>query len=343
MLALGTNIGSSYAKAAVTSAVNSMEESMIRLATGKRINAAKDDAAGVAICSRLESNIRSVNQAVRNSLDAQSLLDIADGGLSEIESLLQRIRELAVQAANDTYTGHDIENINFEAQSLIESIKGILCSTEWGGQQLLDGSFVQKNILVDGKSASSSKLHISIPNIFFKNELFGACNNNNIQFKTIDAFGKNSPTARFPEKVVNQTFNSNQERPVIAKLANDNTVIAWTSNQDSWGEGVYARIFNADGNPQSAEFQINQTENFNQREPSIDAIGDGYFVVTWSTMEEDGKRWDIKGRIVDNSGNFVTDEFKINQEILYSPGDPLSQGLPSVTRVDESLFFCVME
>lgn len=332
-------MGSSYATAAVSSAVKCMNVAIERLATGKRINVARDDAAGVAICSKIESNIRGVSQAVRNSLDAQSLLDTAEGGLKGIENLLQRIRELALQAANDTNTEIDIENLNLEAQNLLESIKGILCTTEWAGQTLLDGSFVGKSMLVDGSATKNSNLQISIPNIFSNNELFDFCNDTNNQFNSIIAVGKEAPAERFPEIIVNQTTNSNQERPVISKLSNGDTVIGWTSNQDSWGEGIYARIFDADGKPKSAEFQVNQTEIFNQREPSIDAIGDGYFVATWSTMEEDGIRWDIKGRIFDNSGNFVTDEFKINQEKLFSPGDPLSQGLPSVIRVDDSSFF----
>ena len=84
-----------------------METSMERLSTGKRINSASDDAAGVAIASRLTSEIKGTNQAIRNAMDAQALIDTAEGAHLEVSNLLQRMREIAVQSSNDTNDAND--------------------------------------------------------------------------------------------------------------------------------------------------------------------------------------------------------------------------------------------
>ena len=104
-LSINTNIGSLNASAAASSVNRSMETSMNRLSTGLRINAARDDAAGVAIASRLTAEIRGTNQAIRNASDGQALADTAEGALVEVVNILQRMRELAVQASNDTNDG----------------------------------------------------------------------------------------------------------------------------------------------------------------------------------------------------------------------------------------------
>ena len=98
LLSIGTNTAALTAAKAITMSQRSIETSMERLSTGKRINSAADDAAGVAITSRLTSNLKGINQSIRNAMDAQALIDTAEGGLQETEALLQRIRELAVQA-----------------------------------------------------------------------------------------------------------------------------------------------------------------------------------------------------------------------------------------------------
>jgi flagellin len=142
-----------------------MDVAMERLATGKRINAARDDAAGIAIRSRLESNVRGLNQAVRNALDGQALLDTAEGGLQEVEAILQRMRELAVQAANDTNSATDRSALNAEIQSLSSEIDRINNTTSWAGQKILDGTFTDKNFNVGAGAGQSDFIKISIPRI----------------------------------------------------------------------------------------------------------------------------------------------------------------------------------
>jgi flagellin len=139
-LQINTNIGSLVASAAASSVNKAMETSMERLSTGSRINSAADDAAGVAIASRLSSEIRGTNQAIRNAMDAQALIDTAEGAHKEIENILQRMRELAVQAASDSNDSTDRTNLAAEMTQLTEEIDRIASVTTWAGQTLLDGA-----------------------------------------------------------------------------------------------------------------------------------------------------------------------------------------------------------
>ena len=113
-LAIATNNAALNAAASASSVNRDMETSMARLSSGKRINSASDDAAGVAISSRLSAEIRGTDQAIRNALDGQALIDTAEGAHSEIENILQRMREVAVQAANDTNNDQDRANLQAE-------------------------------------------------------------------------------------------------------------------------------------------------------------------------------------------------------------------------------------
>jgi flagellin len=113
---------------------------MARLSSGKRINSAADDAAGVAIASRLTAEIRGTDQAIRNALDGQAMIDTAEGGHSEIEAILQRMREIAVQAANDTNNAQDRGNLNAEMKALTIEIDRISGVTTWAGNSVMNGT-----------------------------------------------------------------------------------------------------------------------------------------------------------------------------------------------------------
>jgi len=139
-LTVATNTGALMAQAAASSVNKEMEISMERLSTGKRINGAADDAAGVAIASRLTSEIRGTNQAIRNAMDGQALIDTAEGAHQEVENLLQRMREIAVQAANDTNSASDRTSLQAELDQLVAEIDRISTVTTWAGQKLLTGS-----------------------------------------------------------------------------------------------------------------------------------------------------------------------------------------------------------
>ena len=139
-LSIGTNDGAMRASQAASIAARGMEASMERLSSGKRINSASDDAAGVAISSRLSAEIRGTNQSVRNALDAQALLDTAEGSHKEIENVLQRMREIAVQSANDTNNSQDRLNLQTEMNAMVKEIDRISHATTWAGTTLLDAA-----------------------------------------------------------------------------------------------------------------------------------------------------------------------------------------------------------
>jgi flagellin len=139
-LTIGTNVASLQASAAASSVNRDLETSMARLSTGKRINSAADDAAGVAIASRLSSEIRGTDQAIRNALDGQALIDTAEGGHKEIEEILQRMREVAIQSANDTNSAQDRGNLNAEMKALTSEIDRIAGVTTWAGNSVMSGN-----------------------------------------------------------------------------------------------------------------------------------------------------------------------------------------------------------
>ena len=162
-LSVATNTAALMAQAAASSVNKSMETSMERLSTGKRINSAADDAAGVAIASRLTSEIKGTNQAIRNAMDAQALIDTAEGAHLEISNLLQRMREIAVQSSNDTNDANDRAALGDEMVALTAEIDRIANATSWAGQILLDGATPNAGQTTETDSASFS-FHIGSDN-----------------------------------------------------------------------------------------------------------------------------------------------------------------------------------
>jgi flagellin len=162
-LAIATNNAALNAAASASSVNRDMETSMARLSTGKRINSASDDAAGVAIASRLSAEIRGTDQAIRNSLDGQALIDTAEGAHKEIENILQRMREVSVQAANDTNNAQDRTNLQAEMDAMITEIDRIAETTTWAGTNLMkdDNSVFQFQVGTAVGSANQIKVTIA--------------------------------------------------------------------------------------------------------------------------------------------------------------------------------------
>ena len=117
-----------------------MEKAMEQLSSGKRINSAGDDAAGIAIAARMESQVRGLNQAMRNAADGQSLVDTSEGAMDEISNMLQRMRELSLQSASDTVSTQDRANLDNEVDQLVLEIDRITSTTTFNGKNLLDGT-----------------------------------------------------------------------------------------------------------------------------------------------------------------------------------------------------------
>ena len=140
MTVIASNTAALRATNASTSANRSLSVSMERLSTGKRINSAKDDAAGLAISSSMTAQIKGMNQGIRNANDGISMAQTAEGALDEVANMLQRMRELQVQSANGTYSTDDKANITTEQTALARQIDAVLKTTNFNGAKLFDGS-----------------------------------------------------------------------------------------------------------------------------------------------------------------------------------------------------------
>ena len=139
MTSVNTNIGAQVAQKNMLENSRNLDQAMNRLSSGKRINSAADDAAGSAIASKMEAQVRSLSVAIRNANDAISLTQTAEGALSEIENMLQRMRELAVQAGNSTLNASDRAQIQDEVNQLSAEIDSIAATTHFNGNKLLSG------------------------------------------------------------------------------------------------------------------------------------------------------------------------------------------------------------
>ena len=139
-LVINTNIASLNAQRALAASTAEMNTAMERLSSGKRINSASDDPAGFAIAERMTAQIRGLNMAARNASDGLSMLSAIENATNDVTDMLQRIRELAVQAASDTNTAQDREYLQEEVVSLIAEIDRIANQTQYNGRSILDGS-----------------------------------------------------------------------------------------------------------------------------------------------------------------------------------------------------------
>ena len=140
MSVVNTNVSASIAQAALAKNDRALGTAMEQLSTGKKINSAGDNAAGLAISSRMTSQIRGLGAAISNANDAISMVGTAEGALDEISSMLQRMRELAVQSGTGTTSAADRTYLNSEFVALREEIDRIADNTQWNGQNILDGS-----------------------------------------------------------------------------------------------------------------------------------------------------------------------------------------------------------
>ncbi|MCO4088171.1 MAG: flagellin [Limnohabitans sp.] len=140
MNVINTNIKSLVSQNAMVKNNRDLANAMQELSTGKRINSAKDDAAGLAITSRMTSQITGLNQAIRNGNDSVSMLQTTEGAMIEMTNMLQRMRELAIQSSNDTYTAIDRGYLDLEFQQLKAEVNRITKDTEWNGMPVLNGT-----------------------------------------------------------------------------------------------------------------------------------------------------------------------------------------------------------
>lgn len=161
-LVVQTNTAAIFAAAALTANHRSSATAMERISSGSRINSAKDDAAGMAIANKMTSNIKGLAQAIKNINDGINLLQTADSAFESITNIAQRLRELSVQASNDTYTHSDRTFMQAEATALQNEMIAIVERTEWNNHKLLNGTFINKIIQSGVNADASSKINLDI-------------------------------------------------------------------------------------------------------------------------------------------------------------------------------------
>ena len=152
MPVINTNVNSLVAQQALTNNTRSLSKAMEQLSTGKRINSAADDAAGLSISNKLTAQIRGLNQGVRNANDAISMVQTAEGATKTVTDMLQRMRELAVQAANGTNSTNDKASLQKEFQQLQSEISRISTTTSWNGRAITGASAGAINFQVGANS-----------------------------------------------------------------------------------------------------------------------------------------------------------------------------------------------
>ena len=162
MSVINTNISALQAQNSMRTNGLNLSSAMERLSSGTRINSAKDDAAGLAISTRMTASIRGISAAIRNANDGISLTQTAEGSLGQIGDNLQRIRELAVQSSNTGNNASDRAAMNNEAKQLVAEIDRVASNTTYNGIALLDGSFQAQNLQVGAGNGSNDRIAISI-------------------------------------------------------------------------------------------------------------------------------------------------------------------------------------
>ena len=203
MSVIATNVSALRAANASTSASNMLSTSMERLSTGKRINSAKDDAAGLAISTSMTAQVRGMNQGIRNANDGISMAQTAEGALDEVTNMLQRVRELAVQSSSGTYSAEDKTNIQAEVTALTKQITSTLANTEFNGNKLFDGSTGEDGVVtIQAGANADDKVELTLTTLTDEATITAATALNlgtatdNTAIDTVDAALKTITTAR---------------------------------------------------------------------------------------------------------------------------------------------------
>jgi len=162
---INTNLPSLTAQRNLSASQGQLTTSIGRLSSGLRINSAKDDAAGLAIANRMDSQARGMNVAIRNSMDGISLAQTAEGGLGKVSDMLQRMRELAVQSSNATNTSTDRDSLNNEFRQLADEIDRTLNATKFNGQAILSAGAGAQIFQIGSDNTSYDQLSVTTQNM----------------------------------------------------------------------------------------------------------------------------------------------------------------------------------
>ena len=261
MTTINTNIGAMVAQKNMMENTKDLDNAMARISSGLRINSAKDDAAGSAIASKMESQVRSLGVAIRNANDAISLTQTAEGALGEVENILQRMRELSVQAGNSTLVASDRAQIQSEMNQLAEEIDSISAKTNFNGTNLLNGTNdkVTMQIGIDGSDSLDIALQkTDVSSLGIGNS--GSTSSNSLTSGRIGVIGTNDITATdikingqdwtattfdVSAAIVTPAYSATQDvSGALAANSLQATAIAVKINENTGEHGVTATAFN---------------------------------------------------------------------------------------------------
>ncbi|WP_343526592.1 flagellin [Sphingomonas sp.] len=219
MTVIATNVNAMRATAASNLAQNALSVSMQRLSTGKRINSAADDSAGLAISSSMASQIRGMAQGIRNANDGISMAQTAEGALDEVNNMLQRMRELKVQSTNGTYQSTDTANINNEQLALANQINSVLGNTTFNKNKLFDSGAATGFTIQTGAGTNDT--------VTLKSTDFTGGTNGNAAMKAVTGgAGGTAPTATSVGAVTLDQYDS-----AISAVATARAGLGATQNQ----------------------------------------------------------------------------------------------------------------
>ena len=164
-MSLNHNIGALASRSSMYNSSYNLNKSIERLSTGLRINRASDDASGLAISEKLRAQVKGLGAANKNAKTAINVLSIAEGALNEVSAIAQRMRELSVQAADDSLTSEDRGYLNQEFDQLKSEITRISDTTEFNGSKLLDGTFSNKDFQIGANNSTNDRLNVSVDDL----------------------------------------------------------------------------------------------------------------------------------------------------------------------------------
>lgn len=212
MTVINTNTASLTAQYHLSQVNKEMEQAMERLSSGQRVNSASDDAAGLAIASKMDAQIRGLTTAIRNANDGISLANTAEGAMAEVENMLQRMREIAVQSANGTYSSTDRANLDAEVQQLKAEIDRVVDTTRFNDVKLLDGSY-SGSLQIGAKGGETMSLAVA-------NMATTSLGTSSSGVTSLNAVEASATGTAATENVVNLTFNGNDSYSMTITLNN---------------------------------------------------------------------------------------------------------------------------
>ena len=241
MASINTNIGALVAQKNMAMQTARSEEAIERLSSGLRINSASDDAAGSAIASKMESQVRSLGVAIRNGHDAISMTQTAEGALGEMENILQRVRELAVQAGNSTLSLSDRTAIQSEVTALTAEMNDIASTTNFNGVKLLDGS--NKSVNFQLGTQGTDQLNVALENS--KTSQLGLSGGNGTNILTSSRIEQLDVSSVAVDAIkINGQNHAVTQAVDSSSLATGATLLAAAINTNTIGHGAVANAFN---------------------------------------------------------------------------------------------------